>query len=74
LKNLESLEVDESGHATLARGGQKKGAPPPGQLGLFAAPERALEELRQQLSELDVDALRPIDALQLLAEWKRRLG
>jgi DNA mismatch repair protein MutS len=72
LRNLESLEVDEGGHATLARGGQRRG-PPPAQLGLFAAPDPALAKLDAELRGLDVDGLRPIEALQLLAEWKRRL-
>jgi DNA mismatch repair protein MutS len=73
LKNLESLEVDEGGHAALARGSREARAAP-GQLGLFGAPEPRMEELRRELEGLDVDALRPIDALNLLAGWKRRLG
>jgi len=74
LRNLESLEVDEGGHATLARGGSRKGAAPPGQLGLFAAPDPGLEEIRRALASLEVDGIRPLDALNLLAEWKKRLG
>ena len=62
LKNLEALEVDERGHATLARGAPGRRAPAPAaQLGLFAA-------------ALDLDALRPLEALNLLAAWKQRLG
>jgi DNA mismatch repair protein MutS len=73
LKNLESLEVDEGGHAALARGGRRE-RPPQAQLGLFGAPDPRIEELRRELSALDLDALRPLDALNLLAGWKSRLG
>jgi DNA mismatch repair protein MutS len=72
LKNLEALEVDESGHAALARGARRTGSSP-AQLGLFGAPDPRLERLRERLLALDLDSLRPIDALQLLAEWKRVL-
>jgi DNA mismatch repair protein MutS len=75
LKNLESLEVDEGGHAALARGGRRKGqAPPDSQLGLFGPPDPELARLRDELRALDVDGLRPVDALNLLAGWKKRLG
>jgi len=65
--------VDEGGHAALARGGRRE-RPPQAQLGLFGAPDQRIEELRRELSALDLDALRPLDALNLLAGWKRRLG
>jgi DNA mismatch repair protein MutS len=74
LGNLESLEVDEGGHAALARGGRRRPAQPQAQLGLFAAPDARLERLRQELAGLDVDALRPLDALNLLAGWKKLLA
>jgi DNA mismatch repair protein MutS len=76
LRNLEALEVDEKGHATIARGRKQRGAPQPvdGQLGLFGAPpDPAAARIRKELAELDVDALRPIDALNLLAGWKKLL-
>ena len=73
LRNLESLEVDEGGHAALARGGRPKAAPA-GQLGLFAGPDPRLEALARDLRLLDPESLRPLDALNLLAEWKKRLG
>ena len=74
LKNLEALEVDEGGHAALARGGRGKGqAPAAAQLGLFGPPDPELARLREELRALDVDGLRPVDALNLLAEWKKRL-
>jgi len=69
---LEALEVDEGGHAALARGGRGPGESP--QLGLFSRADERLAALREDLLGLDLDALRPIDALALLAEWKRRLG
>jgi DNA mismatch repair protein MutS len=75
LKNLESMEVDEGGHAALARGRRRRPEPSTAQLGLFAAPpDAALAEIRRELEALDPDALRPLDALNLVAAWKRRLG
>jgi DNA mismatch repair protein MutS len=74
LRNLESLEVDERGHAAIAR---RKGGAAAAQLGLFAGPAPAdpgLEAVARELRELDVDRLRPIDALALLARWKERLA
>jgi DNA mismatch repair protein MutS len=73
LKNLESMEVDERGRAALARG-RRPAAAPASQLALFTAPDPALAALRDELSALDLDALRPLDALNLLAGWKARLG
>jgi DNA mismatch repair protein MutS len=76
LKNLESLEVDDGGHAALARGRRTRrpAAPAESQLGLFgAAPDPAAQRLRKELEALDVDALRPLDALNLVAGWKKLL-
>ncbi len=118
LRNLEAMEVDEGGHATLARGGRRNADP--GQLGLFnlgggrdeaappepplardpyprqsraqflgppggpgqshpAAPvlarsDAAAEEVAKALRALELDELRPLDALNLLAGWKKKLG
>lgn len=75
LRNLEAMEVDEGGHASLARGRRRRqGAA--SQLGLFpgADHDAAAEELARALRALDVDALRPLDALNLLADWKKKLG
>jgi len=80
LKNLEALELDEAGHAALAHGkarrGKRVGEAGAGQLGLFAAaaPDPALVALREELATLDVDALRPLDALNLLAALKKKAG
>ncbi len=73
LRNLEALEVDEGGHAALARGtrGERK---QPGQLGLFAAADPRMDALMRELRALDLESLRPIEALNLIAEWKKRLG
>jgi len=78
LKNLEALELDEAGHAALAHGKARRsrrvGEAGASQLGLFAAapPDPALVALRDQLRALDVDALRPLDALNLLAALKKQ--
>jgi DNA mismatch repair protein MutS len=79
LKNLEAMELDEAGHPQLAQQRPARGrggAPAPAdQLGLFGvALDPALVALRDELQSLDMDALRPLDALNLLAGWKKRLG
>jgi DNA mismatch repair protein MutS len=75
LRNLEALEVDEGGHATLARGGKRRPAPAPAaQLGLFAAPDPRLAQVARELGALDLDGLRPLDALNLLAGWRKLLS
>jgi DNA mismatch repair protein MutS len=75
LRNLEAMEVDEGGHAALARGKRRR-PDAASQLGLFggAPADPAAEELAKALRSLDLDALRPLDALNLLAGWKRKLG
>ncbi len=73
LRNLESLEVDDAGHAALARGARRRERRPVDQLGLFAAPDPRLEGLRAELRELALDRLTPLEALNLLADMKRRL-
>ncbi len=73
LRNLEALEVDEGGHAALARGRRRR-SDPSSQLGLFGgAADPAAEEVAKALRALDLDALRPLDALNLLAGWKKKL-
>jgi DNA mismatch repair protein MutS len=74
LRNLEAMEVDDAGHAALARGKRRR-ADPTAQLGLFgAAADPAAAEIAKALRGLDVDGLRPLDALNLLAGWKKKLG
>ncbi len=66
--------MDEGGHAALARGRRRR-PDPASQLGLFGAPaDPALAALRKELEALEPDALRPLDALNLLSGWKKRLG
>jgi DNA mismatch repair protein MutS len=78
LKNLEAMELDEAGHAQLAHGRRdraRRAAAAATQLGLFAAAsDPALESLKAELLALDADGLRPLDALNLLAGWKKKLG
>jgi DNA mismatch repair protein MutS len=72
LRNLEAMEVDEAGRPAMASGRVRTPAEP--QLGLFAEGNAELEALRREIAGLDIDALRPLDALTLLSAWKRRLG
>jgi DNA mismatch repair protein MutS len=75
LRNLEALEVDEGGHAALARGGgRRRERAPAAQLGLFAAPDPRLERLRAELAAVDLDRLTPLEALNAVAAWKKLLG
>jgi DNA mismatch repair protein MutS len=74
LRNLEAMEVDERGHAALAHGGRHGRSERSPQLGLFASQDPAASEMLRALEALDVDALRPIDALNLIAGWKRKHG
>jgi DNA mismatch repair protein MutS len=68
------MEVDEGGHAALARGRRGKGEVA-SQLGLFGVPaDPAAEAIARELRGLDLDTLRPLDALNLLAGWRKRLG
>jgi DNA mismatch repair protein MutS len=67
LINLESSEIDEVGHARLARK-----AKPTAQLGLFGAPQE--HPVLTALRELAVDTTTPLEALNVLAAWKKRLG
>jgi DNA mismatch repair protein MutS len=77
LKNLEAMEVDEGGHPALARGRRRKLDPSrQAQLGLFggAPPDAAAADVAKAIRALDVDGLRPLDALNLVAGWKKKLG
>ena len=65
--------MDERGHAALAHERRRRAEPSP-QLGLFASADPAATEILQALAALDLDALRPIDALNLLAGWKQKHG
>jgi DNA mismatch repair protein MutS len=73
LRNLEALEVDDAGHAALARSTRRKERGGGDQLGLFGGADPRLERLRTDLRGLALDRLTPLDALNLLAEMKKRL-
>ena len=70
LANLERTEFDREGRPRVAHGGDEP-PQPLRQLKLFSGRDEAvLDELRRA----DPDTLTPIDALQLLAEIKKRLS
>jgi DNA mismatch repair protein MutS len=77
LANLESGELDEGGHPALARARRAKVDPKSeqDQLALFrgAPPPPAPSLLEQEVRALDVDATTPLQALNFLSAWKRRL-
>jgi DNA mismatch repair protein MutS len=74
LRNLETLEVDEKGHAAFARRTERRREQGAEQLRLFTPPvDPRLEAIRRELEDLDLDALRGIDALALLAGWQDKL-
>jgi DNA mismatch repair protein MutS len=72
LHNLEAQEYDLTGKPRRGRG---ESAPPPPpkdpQLGLFTPPEQTVAET---LRTVDLEAMTPIGALNLLATLKERLG
>ena len=74
LANLESGELDDAGRPRLTR--RQGRAPPEGQLGLFVpapAPElpAGQRQVLDELAQLQVDTLTPLEALNLLARWKK---
>ena len=69
LRNLEQTEFDSEGRPKLARTGTM-GAPRERQLSLFApASDAVADELRQT----DVNALTPVEALNLLVDLRKKL-
>jgi DNA mismatch repair protein MutS len=71
LANLESGEFSATGAPRRSRGRSAPPTPPLDQITIF---EAAPDPLRDELRTVDVDALRPLEALNLLSEWKRRYG
>ena len=71
LHNLESGELDEQGHPTLAKAGRKAKSAPVTQLALFAP--AGPTELEREIGRLKVAGLTPLAALNLIAEWQERL-
>jgi DNA mismatch repair protein MutS len=65
----EVLQLLEAGHHVV-RQHAPPASPPPPQLGLFTG---ARHPLLDELIKLDVDGLSPLDALNRLAAWKKRL-
>ncbi len=77
LVNLESGELDEAGRPLPAHGRNYRMAD--NQLGLFAREQaspsdEAAKKLRVALEALSVDTTSPLEALNLLAQWKKQLG
>jgi DNA mismatch repair protein MutS len=79
LLNLESGELDEAGKPRLSRSKSRK--VPESQLGLFGAPAQeaapipeAQRKVLQQLLSLAVDTTTPLEALNLLYQWKRAVS
>ena len=71
LANLEKGELDEMGLPRLARPRTAATSTSPGQLHLFGeAP--GPDPLRLELDALDVQTLTPIEALNLIARWKKQ--
>jgi DNA mismatch repair protein MutS len=77
LANLESGELDEGGHPSLARARRAKAEPKSDadQMALFRGPPppAAPSLLEQEVGALDLDATTPLQALNFLSAWKRRL-
>lgn len=74
LKNLEAGELEPNGMPSFARFHGKRFDP--NQLSLFAAPvsrsDSGEDPLLAELDRLQPDALTPLEALNVLFEWKRR--
>jgi DNA mismatch repair protein MutS len=70
LENLEKGELDEVGMPTLARGKKGERRARTGQLSLFADDESLV---LAEIAGTDINALTPIEAMNLIAEWKERI-
>jgi len=75
LANLENMEFSADNTPLLARRGEMTAAATAEQTSLFSASGAAVAgsttEIIERLHGLDVDALTPIEALNVLAELKR---
>ncbi|HMB55453.1 MAG TPA: DNA mismatch repair protein MutS, partial [Thermoanaerobaculia bacterium] len=74
LRNLEAGEYDAAGRPRLARGKAPASALPSDQLTLFGGGDPAAGEVADELRGLDVDRLSPLEALNVLARLRERLG
>ncbi|MBK7858319.1 MAG: DNA mismatch repair protein MutS [Archangiaceae bacterium] len=68
LMNLEAQELDEVGHARLARKAKNDH-----QLALFGEPQSP-DPVLQALRELDLDQTTPLQALNAISAWKQALA
>ena len=69
LNNLEKGELDEVGMPKIARG-KKASSKDEKQLNLFADPKGVIIE---ELTKLDLLNMTPLEAMQRLGDWKKRL-
>ena len=71
LSNLEKEEIDPGGHPRLSRPGdnRKRAEEKAFQADLFGYRG---DELIKEMDQVDLNMLRPLEALNLLAEWKKR--
>jgi DNA mismatch repair protein MutS len=72
LQNLERTEFDREGRPRLARSDADEPAAPTRQLRLFGGEEH--EGVLEDLRKAELETMTPLQALNLLAEIKRRLG
>lgn len=68
LTQLEANEIDASGHPKLKASGAQ--AQPVYQLSLFSP---YTSEVEDELKKLDINNLTPVEALNKIAEWKKKL-
>jgi DNA mismatch repair protein MutS len=73
---LASFERDEAQTKSKARLSARSGSPPADQLGLFEpkGPSPKERGVLESIEALDIDRLSPLDALNLLSDFKRRLS
>lgn len=71
LENLEKGEFDEIGMPTIARRRKEARGSRTGQLSLFAEEESVV---LGEIASTDVNALTPMGAINLIADWKERLN
>lgn len=78
LAHLEQTHAGDLGEAPIETGARPKpsvkGLAPEPQLSIFQLDDPALEAIREQLQELEIDTLTPIEALMKLNEIKRMAG
>jgi DNA mismatch repair protein MutS len=78
LRNLEKGEFDEIGMPRIVRG-TREGKNVSPQLSLFTRKETALarenkdQEIIEELKNMDIDSISPLDALNKLSEWKGKI-